>query len=72
MPMKLSHEDVPASLKALGDDIEAHPDQLKPLDLTILQRVQDLVRGVELDLEAPLHVEHEEDYTDAAPSIVGG
>lgn len=59
MPMKLSHEDVPGSLKALDDDIEGHPDQTKPLDPAIVQRALDLVRGVEIDLEAPLRREHE-------------
>lgn len=57
--MKLSHEDVPGSLKALDDDIEAHPDQVRPLGPTVVNRVQDLVRGVEIDLEAPLCDEHE-------------
>ena len=46
----------PSYLKALDDDVEAHPAQIKLLDLTILQRVQDLVRGVEIDLEATLLV----------------
>lgn len=59
MPMKLSHEDVPGSLKALDDDIEAHPDQTKPLDPAIVERVRDLVCGVEIDLEAPLRTERE-------------
>ncbi|MFJ3466657.1 type II toxin-antitoxin system PrlF family antitoxin [Pseudomonas sp. NPDC090201] len=59
MSMKLSHDDVLGSLKALDDDIEAHPDQIKPLDPTIALRVQNLVREVEIDLEAPLSREHE-------------
>lgn len=59
MSMKLSHEDVPGSLKALDDDIEANPDELKPLAPTTIQRAQDLVRGIEIDLEAPLRDEDE-------------
>lgn len=54
MSMKLSHEDIPGSLKALDDDIEANPDQIKLLAPSIVQRAQDLVRGIEIDLEAPL------------------
>lgn len=59
MPLILSHKHVIASLKALDDDIKAHPDQLTPLEPAVVQRARDLVRGVEVDLEAPLREEDE-------------
>jgi antitoxin PrlF len=50
----LAHEDVPGSLKSILEDIAAHPERVTPLDAALAQRVLDLVKGVEIDLDAPL------------------
>lgn len=60
MALILSHDDIAASLKALDDDIEAHPDRLRPISSEMLQRIGELTRNVDIDLDAPLADEDEE------------
>jgi hypothetical protein len=50
----LSHEDVPGSLKSILEDMTAYPERVTPLDAALVQRVRDLVKGVEINLDAPL------------------
>jgi hypothetical protein len=57
MALNLSHGDIAASLKALSDDIEAHPHLLKPLDPAWVQSIRELTRGVDIDLDARLDEE---------------
>ncbi len=46
-------------LQFLAHEIEAHPDRVQAIDVNWLQRVQSLVRGVEVDLDASLSAERE-------------
>ncbi len=41
-------------LAFLSPDIEAHPDRLKGFDGTLRERIQALVRHVDVDLDKPL------------------
>ncbi len=43
----------------LAQDIAAHPDRLQLVDAGLIQRIQSLVGGVEVDLDAPLSVDNE-------------
>ncbi len=43
----------------LAQDIAAHPDRLQSVDAGLIQRIQSLVGGVEVDLDAPLSVDDE-------------
>ncbi len=46
-------------LDFLARDIASHPERLKTLDAGFVQRVQALVAGVEIDLDAPLNADDE-------------
>ncbi len=46
------HEQV--MLDALGHEIAAHPKRLLPVDAALIERLQTLVAGVEVDLNQPL------------------
>lgn len=50
----LPHQDVLESLTLISEDIEAHPESFTPLDTALVERVRDLIRDVEIDLDAPL------------------
>jgi antitoxin PrlF len=41
-------------LDALGHEIAAHPKRLLPVDAALIERLQTLVAGVEVDLNQPL------------------
>lgn len=41
-------------LNLLDRDIAAHPERLRRVPSTLLKRGQELVRGIEIDLDAPL------------------
>jgi antitoxin PrlF len=41
-------------LALLEKDIASHPERLKPIGADLVQRLQDLVGGVEVDLDEPL------------------
>lgn len=43
----------------LAQDIAAHPDRLQSVDAGLVQRIQSLVEGVEVDLDAPLSANDE-------------
>ena len=43
----------------LAQDIAAHPDRLQSVDAGLMQRIQSLVGGVEVDLDAPLSADDE-------------
>ena len=43
-----------AFLHFLANDIEAHPQRVKSVDAKLIKRIQSLVRGVTVDLDAPL------------------
>ncbi len=38
----------------LADDIAAHPERLQALDVGLVQRIQSLVGGIDIDLDAAL------------------
>lgn len=46
-------------LDFLARDMKAHPERLQAIDPGLVQRVQALVGGVEIDLDAPLAAEDE-------------
>ena len=46
-------------LDFLARDIASHPERLKTLDAGFVRRVQALVAGVEIDLDAPLNADDE-------------
>lgn len=46
-------------LAFLAQDIAAHPDRLQSVDAGFVQRLQSLVGGVEVDLDAPLSADDE-------------
>lgn len=46
-------------LNFLSRDLARHPEHLKALDQGLLQRLQGLVEGVDIDLDAPLSDEDE-------------
>ncbi|MCT0224878.1 type II toxin-antitoxin system PrlF family antitoxin [Synechococcus sp. CS-1328] len=41
-------------LALLGQDIASHPERLKPITADLVSRMQDLVDGIEVDLDASL------------------
>jgi antitoxin PrlF len=43
----------------LAQDIGRHPERLKALDATLVDRLRSLVRGIEVDLDAPLTEDEE-------------
>ena len=55
-------DDDPALAPFLGflaKDMAEHPERLRAVDAGFAQRIQALVRGVEIDLEAPLNAADE-------------
>lgn len=46
-------------LDFLAQDINNHPQRLQSLDIGLVQRIQSLVDGVEVDLDAPLSADDE-------------
>jgi len=46
-------------LAFLARDITDHPERLQSLDTALVQRVQSLVAGVDVDLDAPLSADDE-------------
>ena len=46
-------------LNFLADDIARHPERLKVIDPTLVQRIQSLTGGIDVDLEAPLSADDE-------------
>lgn len=43
----------------LAQDITRHPERLQPVDSGLVQRIQSLVGGIEMDLDAPLSADDE-------------
>lgn len=43
----------------LAQDIAAHPDRIQSVDAGLVQRIQSLVGGIEVDLDAPLSADDE-------------
>lgn len=48
-----------AFLDFLADDIARHPERLRGMDPNLVRRIEGLVDGVEIDLDAPLSNENE-------------
>ena len=48
-----------AFLGFLARDITEHPERLQAMDAGLMQRIQSLVGGVEVDLDAPLSADDE-------------
>lgn len=48
-----------AFLSFLGDDIQNHPERVQALNTPMKSKVDSLIEGVELDLDAPLFDEDE-------------
>lgn len=48
-----------AFLRFLARDITEHPEHLQAMDAGLMQRIQSLVGGVEVDLDAPLSADDE-------------
>ena len=46
-------------LDFLARDIASHPQRLKTIDASLVQRLQSLTGGIEIDLEAPLSADDE-------------
>jgi len=46
-------------LSFLAHDIVAHPERLQSLDTSLVQRINALVEGVEVDLNVPLSADNE-------------
>lgn len=46
-------------LSFLAQDIASHPERLQSVDAALVQRLQSLVGGVEVDLDAPLSADDE-------------
>ena len=46
-------------LNFLADDIANHPERLKVIDPALVQRIQSLTSGIEIDLDAPLSADDE-------------
>lgn len=46
-------------LNFLADDIANHPERLKVIDPTLVQRIQSLTGGIDVDLDAPLSADDE-------------
>ena len=46
-------------LRMLDDHISAHPEQLQPMPMDLMARLDDLVGAVDVDLNAPLAEEEE-------------
>ena len=48
-------------LQLLDDHVSAHPEQLQPITMDLMAHLDDLVGAVDLDLDAPLETDGEED-----------
>ncbi|NBD95017.1 MAG: type II toxin-antitoxin system PrlF family antitoxin [Gammaproteobacteria bacterium] len=48
-----------AFLNFLADDMTRHPERLRGMDPSLARRIESLVDGVEVDLDAPLYDEDE-------------
>lgn len=48
-----------AFLAFLARDIMEHPERLQAVDAALMQRIQSLIGGVEVDLDAPLPADDE-------------
>ena len=46
-------------LSFLARDIASHPERLQAVDVGLVQRLQSLIGGVEVDLDAPLSADDE-------------
>ena len=49
------------SLEILDAHISAHPEQLQPITMDLVARLDDLVGSIDVDLNAPLEPDDEED-----------
>lgn len=54
-------EKVQAMLDALADDIDHHPEILRPVPVELVYRIRSLVGDVEVDLDQPLPPETDGD-----------
>lgn len=43
-----------AFLAFLAKDMDEHPERLRPLDMKLFERIRELTKGIEVDLDAPL------------------
>jgi antitoxin PrlF len=48
-----------AFLGFLATDITRHPERLQAIDASLVERIQSLTGGVEIDLDAPLSADDE-------------
>jgi len=48
---------IKAFLEFLGNDIQAHPENVKALSVNMKQSIDSLIRDVDIDLDAPLNCE---------------
>lgn len=46
-------------LRFLADDMASHPERIQMLDSHLLQRIQSLTEGVDMDLDRPLSADDE-------------
>lgn len=46
-------------LDFLSRDMTNHPERLQALDASLIQRLQSITKGIEVDLDAPLSVDDE-------------
>ena len=46
-----------AFLDFLADDIEKHPERLKPMGGVLLEQARELVKNIDVDLDMPLSPE---------------
>lgn len=46
-------------LRFLADDMASHPERIQVLDSHLLQRIQSLTEGVDMDLDRPLSADDE-------------
>ena len=53
-------------LQMLDDHISAHPEQLQPMTMDLAAHLNDLVGAVDVDLNAPLETDGEEDRDHAS------
>ena len=58
-------------LALLEQDIASHPERLKPITVDLVARLQDLVGGIEVDLDAPLPDDDETGGCDTDSGNIG-
>jgi antitoxin PrlF len=46
-------------LRLLASELQAHPERLQPVDPALVERARELIKGVEVDRDAPLSPEDE-------------